>query len=101
MDYQKLIISGNATADAEAKESQKGNVYTPFTVAVNDGKNNEATFFPVVAFGKTAETVAKVVKKGQVVLVEGRVSLSEDGKMSVLADRVVFGPKPAGHQTNE
>lgn len=101
MDYQRIILTGNATADAEAKTSQKGNAYTLFSVAVNDGKNGSVTYFPVVAFGKVAEAAAKVVKKGQVVLVEGRVSLGEDKQFSVIADRVVFGPRPAGQRTDE
>ena len=101
MDYQRIILLGNATADAEAKTSQKGNAYTPFSVAVNDGKDGSATFFPIVAFGKVAEEAAKVVKKGQLVLVEGRVSLGEEKRFSVIADRVVFGPKSASQQTME
>lgn len=99
MDYHRITLVGNATADAEAKESKKGTAYTPFSVAVNDGKNGEVTFFPVVAFGRTGEAVAKVIKKGQLVLVEGRVSLGEEKQFSVIADRVVFGPKPAGQGT--
>ncbi len=96
MDYQRITLAGNATADAEAKESKKGTAYTTFAVAVNDGKDGEATFFSCVAFGKTGEAVAKVITKGQLVLVEGRVSLGEEKQFSVIADRVVFGPKPAG-----
>ena len=84
------------TADAEAKTSKKGTAYTPFSVAVNDGKNGKVTYFPIVAFGKVGEAVAKVIKKGQLVLVEGRVKIGEEKQFSVIADRVVFGPKPAG-----
>ncbi len=96
MDYQRIMLSGNVTADAEANTSKKGTTYTRFSVAVNDGKKGEVTFFPIVAFGKVGEAVAKVVKKGQLVIVEGRVKLGEEKQFSVMADRVVFGPKPAG-----
>ena len=98
MDYQRITLTGNATADAEAKTSKKDTTYTRFSVAVNDGKMGKATFFPIVAFGKVGEAAAKVVKKGQLVLVEGRVKLGEEKQFSVIADRVVFGPKPAGQR---
>ena len=101
MDYQRIVLVGNATADVEKNFSQKGNAYSRFSVAVNDGKDGSATFFPIVAFDKVAEAAAKVVKKGQVVLVEGRVSIGEDKQFSVIADRVVFGPKSAGQQTKK
>lgn len=96
MDYQKIILVGNTTADVEAKESQNGTTYAAFSVAVNDGKKGDVSFFPVVAFGKVAEASAKVLKKGQKVLVEGRIQIKEDKQFSVMADRVVFGPKSAG-----
>ena len=95
MDYQKIILVGNTTADVEAKESKKGNTYASFSVAVNDGKDDAVSFFPVVAFGKVAEASAKVLKKGQKVLVEGRIQLNEEKQFSVIANRVVFGPKAA------
>ncbi len=96
MDYQKIILVGNTTSDVEAKESQGGKIYASFSVAVNDGKEGSVSFFPVVAFGKVAEASAKVLKKGQHVLVEGRIQIKEDKQFSVMANRVVFGPKSAG-----
>ena len=91
MNYQKLIVVGNATKDAERKKSKKGDVeYTTFRVAVNDGKDR-TTFFPITVFGKQAEPVAQYVTKGRQVLVEGRIEVSDNGYMSVVANRVVFG----------
>ena len=97
MDYQKIILVGNTTADVEAKQSQKGTTYSSFSVAVNDGKEGSVSFFPVVAFGKVAEASAKVLKKGQKVLVEGRIQINEDKQFSVMANRIVFGPQAAGN----
>ena len=101
MDYQRIMLCGNATADAEVKSSKKGTTYTPFSIAVNDGKKGKVIFFPIVAFGKVAEAAAKVIKKGQLVLVEGRVKISEEKQFSVIADRVVFGPKAAEKKKSE
>jgi len=100
MNYQKLILVGNATVDAQHKTSKAGDVtYTSFSLAVNAGKD-KATFFPVTVFGKQAEAVAKYVTKGQQVLVEGRIDVSDEGRFNVVATDVRFGysakkPEPA------
>ena len=58
-----------------------------------------------MVFGRTAETCAQYLKKGQNVLVEGRMQTrSWDDKTSgqkkyrteIVADRVQFGNKPSG-----
>ena len=54
-------------------------------------RKDQAIFFPVTVFGKQAEAVAEYVMKGRQVLVEGRIEVSESGRYSVVADRVVFG----------
>ena len=91
INYQKLILVGNATRDAERKTSEKGDVtYTTFRVGVSNSKER-TTFFAITVFGKQAEAVAEYVKKGRQVLVEGRIDVSESGRYSVVADRVVFG----------
>jgi len=94
MNFQNIVIVGNATADAEKKVSQKGDVeYATFDVAVSDGKE-KATFFPVVVFGDFSDTVAKYVTKGREILVSGRVRVSDKGRFSVVADTVRFGNDP-------
>lgn len=94
MNYQKLIIVGNATRDPQRRTSEKGDVtYTTFSVGVSDGKDT-TVFFPVTVFGKQAEAVAEYVKKGRQVLVEGRLTPSASGRFNVVADRVVFGVLP-------
>ena len=91
MNYQKLIIVGNATNDAERRTSKDGNVaYTTFSVGVSKGKD-ASTFFPVTVFGKHGQAVTEYITKGRQVLVEGRVEVSENGRFSVVADRIIFG----------
>ena len=69
MNYQKIIVAGNATGDAKARESKDGKVsYTTFSVAVSSAKD-KTTYFPVSAFGKTGELAAKHITKGRQVLV--------------------------------
>ena len=66
--------------DVECRYTQAGKCVASFTLAVNrpfkgaDGKN-EADFIPVVLWDKTAEVVANNVKKGQRLLVEGRLQI--------------------------
>jgi single-stranded DNA-binding protein len=56
---------------------------------VKDAKG-KANYFPVVVFGRSRDSVAKFVKKGRQVLVEGRIDVSQNGRASIVADRVVF-----------
>ena len=104
MNYQKIILAGNATKDAEQNTSTKGDItFTTFSVAVNEkrGQKEQTTFFPVVVFGKHGEAVAKYITKGRMVLVDGRIKVSERGRFSVIADRVRFGPEPASAKKTE
>ena len=75
MDYQKLVLVGNATKDAEVQQPKGKTAYADFTLAVSRTKE-QTTFFPVRVFGKLAET-CEMVKKGAKVLVEGRLDISE------------------------
>jgi single-strand DNA-binding protein len=100
MNYQKLIIAGNAAGDAEQRKSKDGETdFTTFNVGVSDNKG-KTTFFPVVVFGKHGEAVSKYVTKGRHVLVDGRIQVNDKGYFNVVADRVQFGPEP-GAATKE
>ena len=98
MNFNKIIIGGRLTADPELKTTQNGTTVTPFTVAVNrPAKDAGAVFIECSAFNKTAETVAHYFRKGNQILVEGRLDsrqYEKDGKKttywSVLVDRVEF-----------
>ena len=94
MNYQKVILVGNVTDNAQKKTSKQGAVtYTIFDLAVGDAKD-KSTFFPVVVFGENAEAVAKYVTKGRLVLVEGRIEVNDNKRFNVVADNVRFGPEP-------
>ncbi len=100
MNFQKIVLVGNLTADAQQKTSKDGKVsFTTFRVAVSDAKDRPA-FFPVTVFGKQGEAIAAYLTKGRQVLVEGRVEVSEKGYASVVADRVKLG-SPSGKQKTD
>ena len=101
MDYQKIILVGNASDDPKIRKSKKGDItFTTISVAVGDGKER-TSFFPVVVFGKLGETVAEHVKKGRQILVEGRIEVAEKGRFNVIADRIRFGIKPSEPETTK
>ncbi len=94
MNYQKIIIAGNATKNAQRRISEKGDVsFTTFSVGVSDRKD-QSIYFPVTVFGKYGESLVKHITKGRSVLVEGRieVSVSDDNKyFNVVANKVRLG----------
>ena len=95
MNYQKLILVGNVTSDAQRRTSKAGDVaYTTFGVGIGDIKGR-TTFFPVSVFGEHGEALVKHLAKGRQVLVEGRIEVAQSGRFNVVADRVVLGA-PAG-----
>jgi single-strand DNA-binding protein len=94
MNYQKIIVAGNATKNAERLTSKDGKVgYTTFRIGVSDGKE-KTTFFPVTVFGKLGESVAEYITKGRQLLVEGRVQIGDNGRCNVVADQIRFGALP-------
>lgn len=95
MDYQKIILVGNATKDAERQQSKKGDVeFTTFSLGVGNRKE-KTTFIPIVAFGKLGEKVATLIVKGHQVLVEGRIEVNEKGYFSVVASQIRLGSAPS------
>lgn len=75
----KFQFMGRLTRDPEVRYTSGNNTQvTTFTIAVNrrfvsQGGERQSDFFNLTAFGKTAEFCAKYFKKGQQVLVVGRV----------------------------
>ena len=77
-----ISILGNAGRDVSLRYTEKGTPVASFPIASNSFKNSGegrvkvTHWFNVVAFGKTAETIAEHVKKGTSLLVHGRLSFS-------------------------
>ncbi|MEG1141233.1 MAG: single-stranded DNA-binding protein [Clostridia bacterium] len=74
----KFQFMGRLTKDPEVRNTTNGTVVSAFPLAVNrkfadQNGERQADFFNVSAFGKTAEFCNKYFKKGQQVLVEGRI----------------------------
>ena len=77
----KVILVGRITKDPELKSIQSGSSVVNFTIAVNrpiaqqnqDQNANNADFINCVIWNKQAENLAKYVKQGSLIGVEGRI----------------------------
>jgi single-strand DNA-binding protein len=111
MYLNKALIIGNLTRDPEIKALPSGMQVCSFSVATNrvwkdknGAKQESSDFHNIVVFGRQAETAGQYLKKGQSVLIEGRIQTrswdDKDGqkkyRTEIIADRVQFGPKAGG-----
>jgi single-strand DNA-binding protein len=103
----KVILVGNATRDAELRQTQSGKAVSGIRLATNRVVNGqeETQFHTVVCWDTLAKTTATYVKKGDPLYVEGRLQYRsfEDGDGQergvvevVAADVQYLGRRPAG-----
>ncbi|MBP5204674.1 single-stranded DNA-binding protein [Candidatus Saccharibacteria bacterium] len=78
--FSKVVICGNLTRDPEMRATPSGAQVASFSVAVNrvykdaNGSQKEAvSFFNCSAWGKLGETIAQYAKKGNGILLSGRL----------------------------
>lgn len=112
MYLNKALIAGNLTRDPEMKSLPSGSKVTTFSVATNrvykdqaGNRKEETEYHNIVVFGRQAETSAQYLKKGQQVMIEGRIvtrswdDANGGGKKyrtEIIADNVQFGNKAGG-----
>ena len=105
-NLNECFLMGNLTRDPELTYTPKGTAVAKFGLAINrnwtteDGeKREEVTFVDLTAFGKTAETISQYVKKGNPLLVIGRLKLDQwddkqtgqkRSKLHVIVERFQF-----------
>ena len=80
MEFNKVVLLGNLTADPELRTTTGGQNVASFTIAISRTWNNaqgekqeETSFINCTAWGRTGETIAKYVQKGRQLLVSGRL----------------------------
>jgi single-strand DNA-binding protein len=77
--YNRVVLVGNLTRDPELRYIPSGTAVTEIGLAVNERvKRNEqwvdeANFFDVTLWGRTAEVANEYLSKGSSVLIEGRL----------------------------
>ena len=68
------LFTGRTTSDIELKQTQSGKLVCSFTLAVKRPFSRDTTdFVDMVAWEKTAETLASLVKKGASIAVKGHL----------------------------
>ncbi len=109
-NLNKAFLMGNLTRDPELRYIPDGTPVCSFGLAVNrfyttssGEKKEKALFIEVTVWRKMAETCAEYLKKGRLVLVEGRLEMDtwegKDGqkrsKIKIIAQNVQFmgGPR--------
>ena len=94
-----VVLKGRLTKDVELRYTQASEpkAYCMFGLAVNRMKQGECDFINCKAWGKTAEFIGQYFKKGQEILLQGRIEVSTqdtDGVKktftNVVAERVEF-----------
>jgi single-strand DNA-binding protein len=102
VSFNRVVLAGNLTRDPELRFTQNGVTVCNFPIAVDrigSKKSSEAVdFFNVSCWRELGERVANYKKKGDPILVEGRLKYrtwqAPDGAkrsaVDVVADRVQF-----------
>ena len=100
VSFNRVVLAGNLTRDPELRFTGGGIPVCEFGLAVNRvrSKNEEVDFFDVTALRELGETMANYKKKGDPILIEGKLQYrtweAQDGskrsKVDVVADNVQF-----------
>lgn len=70
--FNRVILIGRLTGDPVLKYSPQGKAVVSFTLAV-DRISEGTDYFDIVGFEKLAEISNKYLKKGRLIMVEGRL----------------------------
>ncbi len=100
VSFNRVILAGNLTRDPELRFTNDGIPVCSFGLAVNRvrSKSEEVDFFDITAWRELGETIANYKKKGDPILIEGRLQYrtweAQDGskrsKVDIVADNVQF-----------
>lgn len=78
----KIMLIGRLTRDPQIRHTPKGTALAEFGLAVNRSftaesgeKREDTTFVDISVWGRTAETVGKYLRKGNLAYIEGRLRM--------------------------
>ncbi|OGN09807.1 MAG: single-stranded DNA-binding protein, partial [Candidatus Yanofskybacteria bacterium RIFCSPHIGHO2_02_FULL_41_12] len=109
MNLNKVFLIGRLTQDPEARSTPTGQNVTTLRMATNrvwtdaSGQRKDATeYHTVVAWRRLGEIAAQYLKKGGLVMIEGRLqtrswtdqSNNKRYMTEILAESLQLGPKP-------
>lgn len=109
--YNQVTLVGNVVRDPATKKLQSGGVVAHITLGLtrrwvteSGEKKEDACFVDVDAFSKVATIIEKYVRKGDPILIDGRLKLDQwddkqtgqkRSKLSVMANSVQLLSRPA------
>jgi single-strand DNA-binding protein len=114
--FNQITIVGHLTRDPMVRNLPSGTTVTDFGVAanhrykVNDEHREEVCFIDVSFFGRAGDTIAQYIKKGDPILVSGRLAFEQwedkngGGKRSkhkIIGDTFTFLPRSDGNHEQE
>ena len=113
MNLNKAFVLGRLTGDPIVRALPSGQSVANFSVATNrvfydkdKQKQEQVEFHNIVAFGRTAEIAQQYLKKGSMVLIEGRIqtrswqdaSGNKRYRTEIITERLQLGPRTASFQ---
>jgi len=117
MNLNKVILVGRLTQDPQIRTTSAGQSVCSFGLATNRVWTNQATnqreektdFHNIVLWGKLAEISSQYLKKGNLLLVEGRIqnrswqdsSGNRRYKTEIIAENIQLPPKSMTPKTQE
>jgi single-strand DNA-binding protein len=108
MNLNKVFILGNLTRDPELRQTPSGQAVCTIGIATNrfftdnGGQKQQAVeYHTVVAWGRNAEIINQYVRRGNLILVEGRLQTrswqdqqgAKHYRTEVIAERIQLGPR--------
>lgn len=110
-NINRVVISGRLTRDPELRATAGGTSVLGLGVAVNERRKNQRTgqwedytnFIDCSVFGNRADSLSRILSKGVLVCIEGRLRWSQwerDGqkrsKLDVVVDQIEIPSRPHG-----
>lgn len=111
MNLNKVFLIGRLTADPQLRTTPGGQSVSSFGIATNrvwtdkqGQKQEDVQFHNVVVWGRQAEIASQFLKKGSMVMVEGRLQnrswQDKQGQnrttTEIVCERMQFGPRASG-----
>ena len=112
MNLNKVLLIGRLTQDPEARSTPSGQNVTTIKMATNrvwndanSGRKEATEYHTVIAWGRLGDIASNYLKKGALVMIEGRLQTrSWDDKETnkkrymteIIAENLQMGPRPGG-----
>ena len=116
MNLNKVFVLGNLTRDPELRQTSGGQAVCSFGIATNrfykdstGQRQQQAEFHNIVAWGRQAEIINQYLKKGSILLVEGRLQTrswqdqqgTKHWRTEIIADQIQLGPRTGGSASGD